>query len=90
MAYLHPRDGPGLPGENDDSLCNSLRTAVQVVLGAYQVVAETAQKLTGEHNWHLICPADTAPGSHYKLGCILQSRLVSKTDSLHSHDAQVP
>ena len=60
LVYLHSRDGPGLPSKHNDPLCDTLRTAVQVVLGACQVVAEAPQKGTREYHRHLISPADTA------------------------------
>lgn len=43
-AYLHSRNGPGFASKDNEPLCNTLRTAVEVSLGADQVVAETAQK----------------------------------------------
>lgn len=59
VAYLHPRNGPGLPSKHNEPLCDTLRTAVQVSLGADQVVAEAAQESTREHNWHLVRPTHT-------------------------------
>lgn len=87
VACLHSRDAPGFPSKHNDPLSNTLRTAVQVGLGAYQVVAEAPQKGTREHNRHLISPAHSATYQHTgQYVGVLLSRLHLQTTHIHMHN----